>query len=94
MPLSLLLGATDNGVAVAVITGAATVITGLGVALLQISRLSRKADATDAKASAIQVQVDGQMSKILEQLQEAEAGRREAEIKLAEMKARHPDEPI
>lgn len=76
---------------IAAITTGGVVISALGVALINIGRLSRKTDAVSKVAEATAIQVNGHMTSLIQQLEEANKARLAAEIELARMKALHPE---
>lgn len=88
----MILAAVDSSaVVIAAISTGGVVVSALIAALVQIGRIGKKTDAVEQRTGAIQVQVNGQMTAILAQLDKAEAGRRLAEIELARYKERHPE---
>jgi len=90
----ILAAASDSsGVIIAAIGGATTIVSGLGVALIQISRLSRKADVVQAQTGELKVQMNGQMTALMTRLDKAEEGRRAAEVELAALKERYREHP-
>lgn len=84
----ILAGGDSTGIVVAAISAAAVVLGPLTVALVQINHIGKKTDAVEKQTGAIQVQVNGQMTAILEQLEAANEARLAAEVELARYKER------
>jgi hypothetical protein len=89
----ILAAGDSSAVVTAAITTGGLVICALIAALVQIGRLGKKTDAVEQRTGAIQVQVNGQMTAILDQLEAANEARVAAEIKLARYEEREREKP-
>lgn len=90
----MILAAGDSSaVVIAAISTGGVVVSALIAALVQIGRLGKKTDAVEQRTGAIQVQVNGQMTAILDQLEAANEARVAAEIKLARYEEREREKP-
>lgn len=90
----MILAAADSSTVItAAITTGGLVICALIAALVQIGRLGKKTDAVEQRTGAIQVQVNGQMTAMLERLDAANERATQAEIKLARYEERNHENP-
>lgn len=89
----MILAADGSAVATAAITTGGLVICALIAALVQIGRVGKKTDQVQAQQGQLKIQLNGQMTALLERLDKAEEGRRAAEIKLARYEERDREKP-
>jgi hypothetical protein len=89
----ILAAGDSSAVVIAAISTGGVVVSALIAALVQINHISKKADAVQAQTGAIQVQVNGQMTAILDQLEAANEARVAAEIELARYRERDHEKP-
>lgn len=90
----MILAAGDSSaVIIAAISTGGVVVSALIAALVQIGRLGKKTDAVEKRTGAIQVQVNGQMTAMLERLDAANERATKAEIKLARYEERNRENP-
>lgn len=89
----LLAGPDSSAVIVAAITTGGLVVCALIAALVQINRVGKKTDQVQAQQGQLQIQLNGQMTALLERLDKAEEARRAAEVKLARYEEREHENP-